>query len=329
MLWDPFADLFSKIAAHGGFVNAHAHLDRAFSVTPQDLHNGEGYAHRPLQEKWQLVDELKRNSGAAVYKERILAAAQRLQELGVQACLSFIDVDPIAESRALIAAIEARSELEERGFFLRLACQTLKGVLEPEARRYFDASLDFVDIIGGLPGADAGNESAHLDVLLSAAKQTKKRVHVHVDQLNSPHERETELLARRVMAWGVEGQVTAVHGISIAAHPASYRKEVYKLCQDAGISFVCCPTAWLDCRRNETMAPTHNALTPVDEMIPLGIRVALGTDNIADIYKPFSDGDMRVELRTMLEAAHFYEFDALVKCATVNGFYVMGIENRV
>ena len=157
------------------------------------------------------------------------------------------------------------------------------------------------------------------------AKRNGQRVHVHVDQLNSAEEKETELLARKTMEHGMEGMVTAVHSISLAAHPKKYRQEVYKMSLDAGLSFVSCPTAWIDHRRNETLSVTHNAITPVDEMVPLGLIVAIGSDNICDVYKPFSDGNMMTELRFLLEATHFYDVDALVEIATNNGRRVIGV----
>jgi cytosine/creatinine deaminase len=101
---------------------------------------------------------------------------------------------------------------------------------------------------------------------------------------------------------------------------------VYAMCKDAGISFIACPTAWIDSKRNETLAPTHNSVTPIDEMIPAGITVALGSDNICDLYKPFADGDMMTELRVLLESTHFYDVDELVKIAVHNGKIVLGLK---
>jgi cytosine deaminase len=63
----------------------------------------------------------------------------------------------------------------------------------------------------------------------------------------------------------------------------------------------------------------------VDEMVTAGIRVALGTDNIADVYKPFSNGEMWTELRFLLETCHYHDIDALVKIATINGKKVLGL----
>ena len=326
-MWNPLSKLSGLINGQGGFVNAHAHFDRAYSVTLEDFTNTQGNINSQLQEKWKLVDKFKSQATEEIYFQHITSALRLQNEQGIRYCLSFIDCDPVAGERALNAAKRAKEfaakELKMR--FL-IACQTLKGVVDNNAREWFEKSLEHVDIIGGLPGADAGHEKEHIDILLKAAKETGKRVHIHVDQLNSAEEKETELLARKVIQWGLEGKVTAVHGISIAAHPKSYRQELYKLCLDAGLSFVACPTAWIDSRRNEVFSPTHNSVTPIDEMIPAGIPVALGSDNICDIYKPYADGNMLTEIRVLLEATHYYEMDELVKVATVNGLKVLGID---
>ncbi|WBM73955.1 amidohydrolase family protein [Saprospira grandis] len=94
----------------------------------------------------------------------------------------------------------------------------------------------------------------------------------------------------------------------------------------AEVHIISCPTAWIDHNRTERLAPSHNSITPVDEMVPAGLNVAFGTDNICDIYKPFSDGDLWTEMRVMLEACHFYNVEELAKIATVNGLKALGIE---
>lgn len=324
-LWNPLADLRERIQGQGGMVNAHAHFDRAYSVTREDFLSTSGNVNSHLHDKWKLIDAFKSASTEEVYLQHITAALRNQKAQGVRACLSFIDCDPVAGERAMKAALRAKEfAARELHLTFKIACQTLKGVLSTEARTWFETALPYVDVIGGLPGADRGRESEHLDVLLQRGKETRKRVHVHVDQLNTADEKETELLARKTIEWGMQGLVTAVHGISIAAHPKSYRTELYALCKDAGLSFVSCPTAWIDSRRTETLSPTHNAITPIDEMIPAGLTVAIGSDNVADLYKPFADGDMFTELRVLLESTHFYEVEELVKVATVNGLAVIG-----
>ena len=209
----------------------------------------------------------------------------------------------------------------------RIASQTLKGVLDSECSAMLEAALeqDLIDVIGSLPGADKGQEEEHLEYLLDLARFYNKRLHVHVDQLNTVAEKETELLAIKTIEYEMEGRVTAVHGISLAAHVKDYRKYVYELCQEASLSFIACPTAWIDCRRSEELNVNHNALTPVEEMLQYNLVVAIGSDNIHDIYKPFSTGNMKTELRFLLEGLHLYDIPDLLDIATVNGKEVMGL----
>jgi cytosine deaminase len=310
------------IERNGGFVNAHAHFDRAYTAQTSDFESNNVNAH--LFEKWELVNKFKSSASEERYYNHISEAIYNQIKMGVTSGLSFIDCDPISEQRALNAALRAKKDWSGQ-FNLKIACQTLQGVLEDEPREWFINNASYFDVIGGLPRKDEGREEEHIDLLMQVAKENNQRVHVHVDQLNCVTEKETELLARKTMEHGMEGLVTAVHSISLAAHPKKYRDEVYKMCLDAGLSFVSCPTAWIDHRRNETLSVNHNAVTPIDEMVPLGIPVAIGSDNICDVYKPFSNGDMMVELRFLLESTHFYDIASLVDIATTNGKKIIGI----
>jgi cytosine/adenosine deaminase-related metal-dependent hydrolase len=147
-------------------------------------------------------------------------------------------------------------------------------------------------------------------------------LHVHVDQLNTPDEKETELLCRKTIEHGLEGKVVAVHSISLAAHQKNYRNEVYRMAKDAGMMFITCPSAWIDHPRTERLVPFHNAVTPVDELLENDLVVAIGSDNICDIYKPYSDGDISVEMRFLLESCKIYDMPTLKKISRENGLKV-------
>lgn len=313
-------ELRQKIKEKGGFVNAHSHLDRA--NTARFFSKEEQYKF--LEEKWKLVDRIKKDSNYWAYYTRIDSAVSDQLSKGVTTICSFVDVDEIATNKAYIASKEV-AERRKHDVTLVTAMQTLKGVLDPKLSTIINNAASSVNIIGSLPGGDKGREDEHIDWIMNAAKRYKKRVHVHVDQLNTPKEKETEWLARKTIEHGLEGKVTAVHSISLACHPISYRKEVYKICQDAGLSFITCPGAWIDHPRREDLAPIHNAITPVDELLAHNLTVAIGSDNIYDVYKPFADGDMMFELRLLLEACKIYDVDELVKIATTNGKKVLGL----
>ncbi len=318
--WNLRAPLIEAIRQKGGWVNAHAHLDRAYTITPETLY----LADAPLQEKWEIVDAIKRSSSVAQIYDRMAFAVEQQIAQGVRVLGSFIDVDDVIKDKAIQAAQRVREQYSQ-DIEIRFINQALKGVVQPSERKWFAEALSFVDIIGGLPKKDAGREEEHLDILFSAAKKKGMMVHVHVDQFNEESEKETEQLVRKTEEYGLQGQVVAIHGISLAAQPKAYREALYARMQQAGVMLITCPTAWIDSRRSEVLSVTHNSIAPIEELVAAGVTVGLGTDNIADVYKPFTDGDMWTELRFLLESCHYYNTEELVKIATTNGRNILGV----
>ena len=313
-------DLKLKILKQGGFVNAHAQLDRAYTFDCFTQAERTSF----LTEKWKLVDRIKETNSIHDYKARLHTALDFQKKMGVSHIMSFVDLDSTVGTKAIDAAFDIKNERND--IQLLLACQTLKGVLEPKESSIIEENLHKVDIIGALPKADGeGRRGSHLDVVMTWAKKYNKRLHVHVDQLNRETERETELLAFKTMQHGLEGRVTAVHSISLACQPKEYRQMVYQMSKDAGLSFISCPSAWIDSPRQEYLTPTHNSLTPVDELLENDLCVAIGSDNIHDVYKPYANGDMMFELRLLLESFKLYDDDLLIKIAVNNGKQVIGV----
>lgn len=312
--------LLERIRAAGGWVNTHAHIDRANILNEDNFKLVDG----TLKQKWDYPDQYKRAASVDdIYQNMVVAIEDQVAQ-GVQAIGSFIDVDPIIEDKAIQAAKRLRENYADK-IEIKFINQVVKGVLEPEARKWFDIGAEFVDIIGGLPEKDQGHEAEHLDVLFEAGKKNGgKPLHVHVDQLNLPDQRDTELLVQKTIEHGYQGKVAAVHSISIGAQPREYRQKLYKQMADAGVMVVACPCGWIDNSwvaglDHDVIGPIHNAVTPVKEMVAAGVTVSLGTDNIQDIYKPFNDGDMWTELRFLLEAQRLYDLDTLTAIAVANG----------
>jgi len=317
--------ILEEIKKQGGWVNAHAHADRAFTINPDTL---DVYKKHTLEEKWDLVDVVKRNASVDDYYDRFCRAFEVMLDQGVTVLGSFVDVDPVCEDRAIKGGLKARERYRSE-LTIKYAIQTLKGVIEPSARAWFDVGAEMVDIIGGLPKRDQrdyGKGAEHLDILLTTGKRLGKLVHVHVDQFNTIDDVETELLCDKTLEHGMQGRVVAVHGISIGAHPKPYRQKVYAKMRKAGVMMIACPVAWIDSPRKEDMQPFHNALTPIDELIPAGVTVALGTDNICDYMVPFCDGDMWQEFLLLAAGNRYVELEEMIKIATENGRRVLGVE---
>lgn len=313
-----------EVIKKGGWVNSHAHADRAFTMTPEKI---KIYQNANLQQKWDLVDEVKRNSSVEDYYRRFSQAIELMISQGVTAFGTFVDIDQVCEDRAILAAHKAR-EVYKNDIILKFANQTLKGVIEPNARKWFDIGSEMVDMIGGLPYRDEldyGKGLEAMDILMETAKSQGKMLHVHVDQFNSQKEKETEQLCDKSLEHGMQGRVVAIHGISIGAHPREYRQMLYKKMKSVDMMMIACPMAWIDSPRKDEVLPFHNALTPADEMIPEGITVAIGTDNICDYMVPLCEGDMWQELSLLSAGCRFTNLDEMANIASINGRKVLGL----
>ena len=173
-----------------------------------------------LQQKWDALDRLKRESTVEDFYARFSTMFELMISQGVTALCTFVDIDPQSEDRAIIAGIKAREHYKDQ-LTVKFANQTLKGVIDPEARKWFDIGADLVDIIGALPKRDErdyGKADEAWNIIMGTAKEKGKMVHAHVDQFNQAVEYETEQMCMKTIEFGLQGRVVGVHGISIAAH---------------------------------------------------------------------------------------------------------------
>lgn len=312
--------ILQKIKKNGGWVNCHAHIDRAFTITKENFKLANKFRH----EKWLLNAELRKRSTVSQIYDRMAKVTEHLLSQGVTVCGTFIDVDPDVKDKAIKASIRLRDRYKKDMIF-KFINQSSYGIFTKENREWFEIGSEYVDIIGGLLKSVEGRESEYLDILMQTAKSKKKMVHVHVDELNTPEEKETEMLIKKILEHNMEGKVVGIHSISLNAQPKPYREMIYKLMKLAKFMIVANPMSWLDSRRSELLAPVHNPIAPVDELVPLGIPVGLGLDNIHDIFLPLNSGIMWEDLKAILYENRLYDIDALVKIATTNGRKILGI----
>lgn len=320
--WDPKKLIIEGIKKNGGWVNAHAHIDRAFTAD-EKLYK---LANAKRHEKWKLNADIRKYSTVSQIYDRMAAASELMISQGVAAIGTFIDCDYDIKDRAIKAAQKIKTRYGSQIVFKFINLSSY-GILSRKSRPYFEEGAKFADIVGSILKTDQGKETEHLDLLLQTAKKYNKIVHVHVDELNSPDEEETKLLAKKILEHQMEGKVAGIHGISINCHPKKYRQELYALMKKVNLMMIACPMSWLNSRRNEQLAPIHNPTTGVDELISSGVTVAMGTDNIADLMMPFNTGDLWTDLRALMEMNRLYDIKTLVKIATVNGRKVLGLGN--
>ena len=317
--WDLKTQMLESIKQSGGFVNCHAHFDKAYYITKERL--AEGMVD--MEKKWRMSDDIKRAATEEEIKERIRRALDTLVEQGCKLTCTFIDAYDAVGHKAIDAVNAVKEEYKDKIKVVTIT-QPLGGLVDPAARALYEEITAKADVAGGLPSKDRPNDVAHLDALFEIAKKLNKPTHVHIDQENNPNERDTEKLIAVVRRHGYEGRTVAIHAISVSAQPKEYRAKIYKELAELRIAVIVCPTAALSMRQlDQFNVPVHNSIANMPEMLEAGVLVGLGVDNISDFYEPFVDGDMWTELRMLQEACRYYNFDDLVKIASTNGVKIL------
>lgn len=318
--WDLKTQMLEAIKKDAGFVNCHAHFDKAYYITREGLDK----SMVSMEEKWRMSDGIKRDSTVEDIKIRIRRALDCLINQGCKLTCTFVDAYDAVGHKAIDAAVAVKEEYKDR-INLLIATQPLGGLIDDKARALYEEITAKADIAGGLPSKDRPNDEKNLDYLFQIAKKLNKPVHVHIDQENNPNERDTEKLIAAVKRHSYEGRTVAIHAISTSAQSKEQRIKIYKELAELGIAVIVCPSAALSMRQlDQYQAPVHNSIANVPEMLEAGVLVGLGVDNIADFYMPFVDGDMWTEMRALQETCRYYVFDNLVKIASTNGAKILG-----
>lgn len=316
--WDLKSSFLQYVKRFGGFACYHAHFDKAYLISPQLLEA----SHSRMQEKWKMFRTLKEKYTEEDLYERIERCVQTMIANEVTYCRTMVDADSIVELRALDAAIRVRDDYRHQ-INLEIGVQPLEGVCDSTTRKFFFSACEKADFVGGLPSRDRPTRpnpeqspERHLDYIMTIAKELNKRLDVHVDQENKPGENETELLAWQTMKHGLEGRVSAVHAISLAAQPEEEQERIIHLLEEAGVSVIVCPSAAISMKQLiRYSAPIHNSIAPVPKLLEARIPVYLGVDNIHDLFMPFVDGDIWFECRLLMEACRYYEIEKVARMA--------------
>ncbi len=328
----PFKELFfEEVKKTKGMVNCHAHLDRAYTLTPEIWKQASAL----MEEKWVLNRDIKKKHTDESLCERLTYCIEDFIKQGMTACRTHIDADSIVGMLVVNAASKIREKYKGK-FTLQLVAHPLEGFLNQDKTDFDKSKMDLFeeacavcDVVGGLPSRDralAGADKRHADFLFHIAKNLGKDIDVHIDQENNPDEKDSEWFLDKIIENKMEGRVTFVHAISVAAQSEEDRKRIYKKIADTFTNVTVCPKAAVSMKQlKDKLAPLHNSIAQVDEMLAAGINVSIGTDNISDIFVPEDNGDLFEEILMMASTVRFYDIEALAKIATINGYNTLKI----
>ena len=267
-----------------------------------------------MQDKWNTYNKIKANYTFQDIYERSEKSLYSLLKQNVSCVRTFADADMHIGQMCIDALLKLKEDYSD-AINIEVAVQPIEGVLRQENFLAFKSACSKADLVGGLPSRDPNGEE-HLHALMDIALEYNLPLDVHVDQLNSPLEKETELLLNVKKKRKFNNPTNAVHSISLACHPEHYQSIIARRLALEEVGVIICPSAALSMKPLNYLSPIHNSIAPLKLLLQNNVRLGLGIDNIADLYMPLVDGDMWFECRLLMEAARHYNLEQVAKIAT-------------
>ena len=296
----------------GGFKPLHAHFDKSNVVDSRILLQAQ---KESMQNKWDTYNAIKANY---TYEDIYLRAKKcvlKLIQQNINITRTFADADSVVGQMCVDALLQLKEDFSDR-IKIEIAIQPIQGISSPKDYKAFKAACAKADLVGGLPSRDP-NPKEHLQALFEIATNYSLPLDVHVDQLNSPKEYETQLLLDVKKQCKFNNRVNAIHSISLAAHSNHYQEVIAKRLADENVGVIICPSAAISMKPLKGyIAPIHNSIAPIKILHKHGVNMAMGIDNINDLYMPLVDGDMWFESRLLMETTRCYDLELISDIAT-------------
>lgn len=316
-------EVLRQVHTYGGFYNAHAHLDRAYTLEDRYLrHMGTTpleASNLPLSVKQNLVGNLHEGTAYTEenLRERMSYAIETQIACGTTRLDTCIDAAPKLPENGLIAiriALELKEKFKDR-IAIRIAPNPIFGFKEKSGRwEVFKEAAKLSDFLSLLPEKDDFENPhnrdgkigfrKHITLGLELACELNKEVQLHLDQANVPSEKGTETLLEG-LRWlslpdigGKYPSVKIIHMISPSAYPEDRFARLVDRLLEYNVGIIICPTAAISMRQLRSVeSATHNSIARMLELIKRKVPVWIGTDNINDVFVPQGDGDMLTEIK--------------------------------
>ncbi|MNB78384.1 Cytosine deaminase [compost metagenome] len=285
----PALDLQGKVALPG-FVDAHMHLDKAYSI--EHVRNQSGTLREAIEGYRSLAASFSKDT----IKARIVKAALASVSFGSLTLRSHLDV-PLhlgreVAMRTVEAALEAR---EEVGSFVDIQYFPMfyyDPAKDGEMTAFAEETLRMgIDGVGGAPHLTPDPEQ-NIGWAFKLAAAFGRLIDLHIDESDDPAVKTIDTYCDHIVRNGYSGKATAGHLCSLSAMEQPEADRLIAKMAEAGVGAVTLPAVNLYLQGRGDSGNVRRGVTRIKELAEAGVPLAAASDNIQDPFHPFGRGDM-------------------------------------
>ena len=312
-----------------GFVEPHLHLDIALMNSAQRPGRPE-----PFLTPASLNERVERERKAFTRQDierRASAALELACRHGVMAVRAQCHVDPEVGLKHLEGLVSVKERYAGR-VSMQIVAFPQQGLLRPEAPDLFrEAFRCGADVMGCASNLDRGGSfRQHIDAALDLAQEMDVDLDAHADMALLSYaglnDLEVVYLARRALQTGYVGRVTAGHVCALGSVMTGVAEEAIALIKEARVNIVSQPDLYRLGRQDRQNV--RRGLTRVKQLLAAGVNVALGSNNLRDVFRPLGNFNPLEEALVLSYGAHMdtvEELEALLHMCTDNAARVLGL----
>ncbi|WP_096439246.1 amidohydrolase [Alteribacter populi] len=257
------------------FIEKHCHLDKTLlgdrwrSVTPV----------KSIFERLEIEKEVL-PSLETTTKERAEKLLNIYLKSGVTHVRTHVDVYPEVGLKNLEEVQEALQTFEGKLSY-EIVAFPQHGMLRTKSKDLVREALrQGANLVGGVDPANVdGDIEASLQEMVELAVEENAGIDLHLHDANHLGIFTMKRLAKLTEEAGLQGKVSISHAFGLGDIPLSQAEGMAELLADAGITII-------------TSVPINRKFPPVGLLHEGGVSVAVGCDNIFDVWSPFGNGDI-------------------------------------
>jgi cytosine/creatinine deaminase len=283
-----------------GFVEPHAHLDKAFLADRVDNPEGD------LMGAIIGLDAIRSTITFDDIVNRATQAAIALSHNGVTAIRTHADVTLEGGLTPLLALLETKRRCAH--FIEIQVAMLLEWPLTGEQGKLRQAlALDAIaagaDVIGGCPHLDENPVHA-VDILMQLAQDHNLPLDLHADENLRPTSHDLETLADMALRTSPTVPLNASHCVALSVREESDISRIADKVARSSISVTALPQTNLFLQSRDDRARKLRAITPIEILRTHGVTVAAGADNVQDPFNPVGRLDPLETASLLVMAAH-------------------------
>jgi len=285
-----------QLLALPSFIEKHCHLDKTLlgdrwrSVTPV----------RNIFERLEIEKEV-----LPTLKTTTQERAERLLGIyvksGITHVRTHVDIYPEVGLKNLEEVQKALHSYEGK-LTHEIVAFPQHGLLRTDSRELVRKALqNGATHVGGVdPATVDGDIDASLKAMVELALEGKAGIDLHLHDPNHLGIFTIKKLAQLTIEAGLQGKVSISHAFGLGDIPLSQAEEMAVLLAEAGITII-------------SSVPIDRKFPPMGLLRNKGVSVAVGCDNIFDVWSPFGNGDILENVARLAEISGWVDERSLAQ----------------